>query len=93
MNRSFAIALLVVMSLLVVVFIGTGIWSVIKDSKQPVCDMKVCHNLCTEMGGFASRILNADSRNRDGWIDCKCVGTVHARDIPIKLEEIEAGCK
>lgn len=96
MSRPIAIVIIAVISLLVLWAIGLGFYSIYKENQYPDCDRKVCHNICTEVGGFASRVLNATSRNQDGWVDCKCVGTIgspYYKYIPIKLEDAAAGCK
>jgi heme A synthase len=93
MSRRAAIVLVISTAVVLLGGYVAILWGLISNFGSNNCEAKVCHNLCAEMGGFASRVLNADSRRRDGWVDCKCIGTVNYRYIPIKLEDIEGGCK
>jgi hypothetical protein len=94
-KRKIAMALAAVLFFLILVGFGVCVYVLYDatNSKYHICDKKVCHNACMELGGFAGRVMNMESHKWDGWIDCKCVGTVRWIYIPIKLDEVEVRCK
>lgn len=80
---------------LIVVGVFINQYIILKTSRYHDCDIQACSIACRLSGGVAARIENMSTHEKDGWVDCKCVGTIgspYFKYIPIPVDVGDAGC-